>query len=312
MTIRDDQEPEESTEESAEEQGQAPPETEEGQGDGFVFGVLSELPAAGGFRAEVYGQRGDAFYEAGLVDRAIEDYREAARLGRNAKWRRRVADSYFALGLPQQAYHAYKRAIRLDPKDPESHFFMGEFLRSMSRTFWAIEEFREALRLSGPDRPYYALKLGEACLAVGLMEDAVKALSLAARGKPGDSYYRFRLANALIRSGALADAVRQLEQAVRLSPCDDYYHALLAMAYKGSSRPHDALRAIRRAAEIRPKNRAYRHLVAEACQEAGLTTLSRRFRDLAGNLDEYDADYVDRLKNKVLGGAGEWNRPEWT
>jgi len=62
MTIRDDQEPEESTEESAEEQGQAPPETEEGQGDGFVFGVLSELPAAGGFRAEVYGQRGDAFY----------------------------------------------------------------------------------------------------------------------------------------------------------------------------------------------------------------------------------------------------------
>jgi tetratricopeptide (TPR) repeat protein len=277
--------------------------------DSFVAGVLAELPVSAEVRAAEYGERGDALVEAGLIDRAIADYHEAASLGKTAKWRRRVADSYFAMGLPRKAFDAYKRALRLDPSDAESHFHMAEFLRTMRRTLLSIDEFREAVRLD-PTRPYYALRLGEACLAVGMVDEAIAALAEATRQAPRDAYYRFRLANALVRSGALDAAIVELEAATRNAPCDDYYHALLAMAYRGAGRHEDALRVLRRAAEIRPMNRAYRYLIAEACRNVGLTTLADHFMQSAGRLDAYDTDYVSRLKRKVL-ASEEWRRPAW-
>jgi tetratricopeptide (TPR) repeat protein len=277
--------------------------------DSFVAGVLAELPISAQVRADERGERGDAFCEAGLIERAIADYHEAATLGKQAKWRRRVADSYFAVGLPRKAFEAYKRALRLDPNDAESHFHMAEFLHTMRRTRLAIDEFREAVRLA-PERPYYALRLGEGCLALGMVKDAVAALSKATRQAPRDAYYRFRLANALVRAGSLDRAIVELEAATRNAPCDDYYHALLAMAYRGAARHEECLRVLRRAAEIRPANRAYRYLMGEACREVGLTTLSEHFLRSAGRLDAYDTDYVERLKRKVMANE-EWRRPAW-
>jgi len=291
------------------EQARAAEAREEGS-DASVLGVLAGVPATPQRRADAHGVRGDTLSEAGLVDRALADYEQAARLGKKAKWRRRVADAYFALGMPKQAYDAYKRAIRLDPADPESHFYLAEFLRVMGRTYWAIDEFREASRLA-PDRGYYALRLGEASLAVGFVENAVDALRRAVRAKPRDAYFRFRLANALIRARSLSAAVRELKRATALAPCDDYYYALLAVACRAAGKSDEALAALLQAGRIRPKNHAYQYLVAEAYREAGLTSLADHYTALAGELDSYDADYVDRLRRKVLTGE-EWRRPAWT
>jgi tetratricopeptide (TPR) repeat protein len=279
----------------------------------YVHGLLAGIPLqpttiAG--QADMHGEIGDALVAAGLVDRAIRDYKQAAELGHGGKWRRRVADAYHAMHLPRQAFQAYKQAIRLDPRDPESHFYMAEFLKTMGRTYLAIGEFKEALRLA-PNRAYYALRLGEANLAVSVLNEAVAALRRATRCEPSDAYYRFRLANALLRSGHLGGAVRQLEHAVRLAPCDDYYHALLAMAYRVAGRYNDSMRVLERAIVIRPKNKAYRHLTSETCRDMGLTTLADYHAKAAGRLDLFDADYVDRLKTKFVGRHEEWSRPAW-
>jgi len=279
----------------------------------YIYGLLAGMayvPPTPDAEAEMHGAQGDLLAEIGLVERAIQDYRQAAELGKRAKWRRRVADSYLTMNLPRHAFRAYKEAIRLDPRDPESHFHMAEFLRTMGRTYLAIEEFREALRLA-PDRAYYALRLGEAGLALNMLDDAVRALRRATRQDPRDAYYRFRLANAFIRAGALNDAIHQLEYAVRLAPCDDYYHALLAMGYRTVSRHDDSAHVLRRTIEIRPKNRAYHFLASEAYRDLGITTLAEHHGRLAGRLDGYDADYVDRLRNRFLSDREEWSRPAW-
>lgn len=259
---------------------------------------------------EACARRGDVLSEWGLVERALFDYKRAAVLEKSSRWRRKIADSYFVMGLPQQAFRAYKTALSLDPADPESHFYLGEFLRAMGRTRWAIEEFLEAARLA-PTRAYYFLRLGEACLAVGQLPESVRWLRQAVSIDGTDPYYRFRLANAFMRWGRIEPAIEQLQEAVAFAPCDDYYHALLAMAYWGTGRVSQSVSLLERAVEIRPKNSAYRFLLAEVYERAGLNTLARQQKQKAGRLGDYDRDYVHRLRNKVFADE-EWQRPEWT
>ncbi len=149
-------------------------------------------------REALHVERGDLLAEMGLVERALRDYREAIRLQQSNKARRRLADSYFAMGFPQKAYQAYKKALIANPQDPESHLHMAEFLRAMGRTAWAIEEYTAAAKLD-PERSYYHLRLGEACLTMGRLAEAIAALRESVRLDSRTAYHRYRLANAIAR-----------------------------------------------------------------------------------------------------------------
>lgn len=258
-------------------------------------------------REALHVERGDLLAELGLVERALRDYRDAVRLQHSSTARRRLADSYFAMGLPQKAYQAYKKALLASPQDPESHLHMAEFLRAMGRTAWAIEEYAAAAKLD-PERSYYHLRLGEACLIMGRLKDAVDALRESVRLDARVAYHRFRLANALARNDDIAGAAAELEVAVALEPVDDYYLALLSVCYGMLRRHRDALRAMRMAARVRPKNHAYMWLLAECHSALEQPKEAAEEYDRAGILDAYDRDYVHRLQGRFL-KAAEWEHP---
>ena len=101
-----------------------------------------------------------------------------------------------------------------------------------------------------------------------------------------------------MRSEQWALAARAYLEATRCSPLDDFYHVRLATTLIRMGLRPAAIKVLRRTVRICPDNRAYRYLLGELLVLVGeLEAGSDQLRH-AGRLDNYDRDYVRRVKTR--------------
>lgn len=186
---------------------------------------------------------------------------------------------------PADAAELYRRAIAIDPSNPDVYSDLANALQRLGRLPDAVDAYRQALALR-PDHALARYNLAQSLFVQGELEKAVaefravlefqpsfalahlgKAEALAGQQRWKESEaavcqallhdaalaeaHRF-LAHILVKLDRPDEAVRSLQTALQLQPQRPEWHHELAQISAAQSRFHDAILAERRAVQLRP------------------------------------------------------------
>jgi Flp pilus assembly protein TadD len=191
---------------------------------------------------------------------------------------------------------AFRRAVRLEPNDPDFHYILGEALSRLERHSEALPALREAVLMSPSDAAYH-YALGVVLWNLESFEEAAQVLGEAERLRPDDPATLTALGATLVAAGRSREAAGILQRTVRLDGERSAPHSNLGAALWDLGRTADALRALERAVQIEPsrpelrRNLAQAQLAADRPEEA-ITSLRQAVRlrpDAESNLDLADA-----------------------
>lgn len=244
------------------------------------------LAVAGRGNYLAYDNRGVALAEAGRVDEAIADYREALaihpdypnannNLGKALAERGRITD----------AIEHYRRAMRSKPDLLELRNNLANALSDAGEVDEAIEHYRfvldrapqhvnarngyaVALAMKGrvaeaeqefravlarePDNSSALSNLGNVYAMTGRLAEAADIYQRVLAHNPQDPRTRYNLGNVFVQLGRTGAAIEEYRRAVTLQPVNPDAHAALGQLYAREGRKADALRHLRTALQQRP------------------------------------------------------------
>jgi tetratricopeptide (TPR) repeat protein len=124
--------------------------------------ILGEDPRAGAARPDVtrscaylHAVLGQLYFSKGLLNGAMLQYREAARIcPREPAFHTKLADIYFITNNGEDAVAEYRLALPQDPDNAEVHKKLGDALVRTRQFIEAFSEYREATRIE-PKNEYY-------------------------------------------------------------------------------------------------------------------------------------------------------------
>lgn len=277
--------------------------------------ALARNPAA-----EYHATLGNALKEAGSLEPAARQYREALHLNPALpEVHNNLGTVLKEQGDIEAAILAYRRALAINPRLAQAHFNLGSTLLDAGQTEEAVASLEEAVALL-PNYVDALINLGSAYNEQGQFEKAVPPLARALEGDPASAsthrnlghaleeldrheraalHYRealrlgpdsadlrTRLADCLRETDRFTEALAEAEQALALDP--EYAPALVAVGnvYKNQGRHNEALVAYRRALALDPRlPGAYLSLAAVKRFRPEDEDL-RRMEGLAASLDE--------------------------
>jgi tetratricopeptide (TPR) repeat protein len=114
---------------------------------------------------------------------------------------------FIATGFAAKFYHAKERA------SAREWYNRGEAELKAGRASAAVEDFRDALAYSRDD-PLYRLRLGQALVAAGRLDEARARLLALWEREPGNGTVNLELARLAVHQGALTDALRYYHNAI--------------------------------------------------------------------------------------------------
>ena len=203
--------------------------------------------------------------------------------------------------LPEkEALQAFRRAVNLDPGDPDYFYIFGSALAQLGRHKEAIAAYRDALRLSASD-PSYHRALAISLWQLALYDEAAASFQRALEALPDDADAQNGLALSLLRLGQAKEAVALLRRALRgdRSRADLQANLGVALWLQGSQK--DGERSMRDAVRASPAYAPYRRnlglaLVATGRQaeaaECFREILRRHPEDACAFMDLGDALYA--------------------
>lgn len=175
-----------------------------------------------------YSNRGNAYMDAGELDKAIADYTEAVRLDpAYVDALNNRGNVYNTRGEHDKAIADYNRVIAIRPRHAEAHYNRGNACIAQGNYQQAIADYAEAIRIN----PGYAEaynNLGNALSDTGSPDRALPLYAAAIRIKPLFPEAYANRGNALGKLGRFEEAVADYTQAVRVNP--RYAQAYLARA----------------------------------------------------------------------------------
>jgi len=125
--------------------------------------------------------------------------------------------AFYREGLLDDAIEAYREALRINPESASAHYNLGLALYHKGLLDEAIEAYREALRIN-PESANTRTNLGLALYRKGLLDDAIEAYREALRINPQDALAQLNLGIALKDKGLTAEAAKAFEEFVRYAP----------------------------------------------------------------------------------------------
>jgi protein O-GlcNAc transferase len=166
---------------------------------------------------DLRAQIGSAYVRLGQFDKGIGLIRESIDRNPRPLAYLYLADAYLFRELYDAAETACRSAIHLDPSSAQAFRLLGDILRYRS-TDDALEAYRHATSLRPENAEAWRALGTELCKKEEQLEQAIDALSTAARLEPDDPWTRVRLGNALWRKSRLLEANEQYEAAIKLDP----------------------------------------------------------------------------------------------
>jgi tetratricopeptide (TPR) repeat protein len=225
----------------------------------------------------------------GRTDAALQSFRAALKLNPNypqAQARVCELEAVFARAKEtgyDVALTACRRAIQLDPRDPEPHFHAGRVQATLGNHAAAIAEFNTVLKLD----PKFARVRFELAMSYVDSQDLVRALPLLREviaAEPANTNARFQLGAALVKQGNCAAAIEPLQAATESA--QKYY--LLAGCWKKLDRPEQSAAAMAKVKEFRQD--------ADARMQAKYLAAMAHQKAAAGEFEEAIAGYRAALE----------------
>lgn len=229
--------------------------------DFYKIYAFSEHPFPG-YRwhngAQTHMDRAAAFRNAGDLDAAIREYREALPLRpQYAELRYNLGNALYDRGDLDEAAAEYREALRLNPAYPDAHYNLANVLGDKGDVDKAIGHYLEAIRLK-PDFSEAHYNLGLKLDAKGALDWAIAEYREAVRLKPDHAEAHHNLGAALYSKGEVDGAITEIREALRLKPDLAEAHYGLAMALELKGDKADAFEQYLAASRLRPDNPAFR------------------------------------------------------
>jgi tetratricopeptide (TPR) repeat protein len=192
------------------------------------FAYVLTLTAAQGLKGE---DKADAYVNAalssselGLKQKEEEYYKKALELDpKNPDACYNYAILLEELGRKNEAEEHYKKALELDPKNPDAYYNYAILLEELGRKNEAEEHYKKALELDpkNPDvHDNYAILLAK----LGRKIEAEKYFRIAIDLDPKDARAHSNYANFLILNGRFSKAEKEIRIALHIEP--NYPYAL--------------------------------------------------------------------------------------
>ncbi|MBX6322281.1 MAG: tetratricopeptide repeat protein [Rhodospirillaceae bacterium] len=163
---------------------------------------------------------------------------------------------------------AYKRVLRRLPRQPDALHLLGVVRHQRGDSARAVELISNALRIDDSN-PHARLNLGAALLGLGRLDEAEKALDLAAARLPDNPDLLANRSTLLQRRGELPQAIAALEQAVALAPGRAGWRLRLADLLLDAGRHEDAVAAYEAYLVLAPDDVTARNNLGVALEKAG-------------------------------------------
>jgi predicted O-linked N-acetylglucosamine transferase (SPINDLY family) len=154
-------------------------------------------------------------------------------------------------GRLQEAWHAYRQALALKPRNPDALHRFGLLAHQTGQNELAAELIETAIEAASPKVParYYG-NLGWVLCQLGYADAAESALRKALAREPAVAMWHNNLGNALYLKGHLTDAAGAWHKAVELDPGAGQALSNYANALQDMGRIEEAMAAHQRAIQI--------------------------------------------------------------
>lgn len=172
------------------------------------------------------------------------------------------------VGRHEEAARALHEAVRLRPEDGSYHQALGEALARLGRHGEAFASFEQARRLQ-PDEVRLLNGIGAVLTELGRSAEAVPIFEQALRLDADQADLRNNLGVALWRAGRTAEAVRAWHRAIQLRPTTVYVRRNLAAAFAAIGHHKAALDCLRQIVRLRPDDAGARIDLADALYALG-------------------------------------------
>jgi tetratricopeptide (TPR) repeat protein len=194
-------------------------------------------------------------------------------------------------------------ALRLDPKQKEPHFGLGQILAAQSRLNEARSELEEALRSDPSDGDYHSEYAG-VLERLGLKDQAGAEHATAVRLAPKSGRNHYDYAMFLFREGELDGAIPEFEAALKYNPNhpEAHYHLGRTLYVKGDY--EGAKRHYEETARLDPKSPVHNGLGAVYFRLGQTSQAIAQFKE-ALRLNPDDAEAAENLRFAEAAQAGD-------
>lgn len=211
---------------------------------------------------------GLAAYEAGRCKDAVEQISKAIHISPVGPFYYGLGNALFKLGMLDEAVESFREALRLAPDIDAAYFSLGNALRAQGKLDEAIENFRKALLLK-PDFVEACNNLGVALKDQGRLDEAIESFRKALLLKPGSAEMHNNLGIALREHGDMDGAIGSFRKALELRP--DYAEAAnnLGNALQEQNSLDAAIACYREALKLNPDLMEAHSNLGNALREQG-------------------------------------------
>jgi tetratricopeptide (TPR) repeat protein len=217
-----------------------------------------------------YNNLGLSLLDRGEALQAGQDFRAAIAL------RLEYSDAHNNLGNAllrqsgnlEEAASEYAIAARIDPRDGELHFNLGNALASLDRLPEALRELRWATAIL-PQRGDMHAALGLALAQAGQLAEAERELRLALQLDPNSAVAHYNLARLLRDPSQREEAFAHYRTALQLTPKLSPLWNSYAGALLRDGQVDEAMKAYREAIRLEPKNARYHNNLGIVLRERG-------------------------------------------
>ena len=203
-------------------------ERDEGRTDEALL-LLDRAVKADSDYAEAYAQKGVTYRLTGRFDQALEQYEQALSLSENPVYWNGIGITFERLDRLDDAFHAYCRAIELDPSFADAYNNRANVYVKFGKHWQAEDDYKKAVKLDPKFASAYN-NLGALLYDHERYEEALECYRKAFIINPKQAETCSNLAMAVKESGDPAEAVGLYFNALALDPSLTKIHHYLAQA----------------------------------------------------------------------------------
>ena len=185
-------------------------------------------------------------------DEALVYYRKAIEMEpRNPEPLNNIGVALVAKKQYAEAIPYFERALKAEPGFVEAHNNIGKALEELGKLDEAIPEYRLVLAKK-PEHISALNNLGNALVRKGQFTDAIQTFEASLRAKPDQVAAHYGLAGALARLGRTDEAINQYQQVLQRSPTNASAHNDLGLVLARRGNLDQAILQFREAVRCKP------------------------------------------------------------
>ena len=157
--------------------------------------------------------------------------------------------SYYDKGMIDKAIEEFKEVLELDPEDVETHHHLGNAYADKEMFDEAILIYEKIVE-KNPEFIDVYLSLGMLYLDMDMVDEAISLCKQAISANPDDSFLCFHLGEAYVRNEQYEEAITAFNKAISINPMDPETQYRLAESYYKTKQYDMALKHATQAEEL--------------------------------------------------------------